>query len=440
MNRTSSGRMLIALLALGTILCAAKASAPAEYPLVSSLQDPSTVAGDDFGSTVVLSGDASTYLVSSNSSVYLYKQQGGVWDNYPSSSIQAICPCLLSSDGSTAVLNGRVYSVQDGVLNQVADYKPFTSMALSADGQTVVAADSNQDVVNVFHEANGVWPTSPTLTINSPGSNPVGFGGGVAVSADGTTIIVSYQGAGANRIISAFIYSINSGQASATLVTTLSPAAQQINSVMLSGDGTTAFINALYDGIYPGIYAYTQVNGSWPSSPDAVLNNGDVTDNFAALALSNDGKTAIIAGSAGNTLNNNVYVYSQVNGAWQTVPTNTLSDPSQQTTMYDRYGYSASLSDDGQTLLVGDPQPGALGPPSHCGLPCGGTVMIDPGPGQAFVYSTDNIGNGNNIRLASSGSMGGGGGVFDWLSILGLLGVALMRLRRIPIEPVRMRA
>ena len=202
--------------------------------------------------------------------------------------------------------------------------------------------------------------SSPTATLTSSNSSPA-FGYSVAMSADGTTALVgapvanSFHGA-------AYVFNVsdegswaNSSAATATL-TNLGDAANDWfgSSVALSGDGTTALVGAF--GVSSGTGAAYVFNvpseASWTTSwtPTVTLTNGLSGGWFGlSVAMSFYGTTALIGARTG------AYVFNVPNEAsWasSSSPTATLAKPGGST--YDSSGYSVAMSADGTTALIGD--------------------------------------------------------------------------------------
>src|SRR5699024_3951471 len=84
-------------------------------------------------------------------------------------------------------------------------------IALSADGSTALISDShyfpgatsNLAVVYVYTRVDNVWSSAPVATFRNP--DPIGqdgycFGCGIGLSADGTTLVLSESGATVNGL------------------------------------------------------------------------------------------------------------------------------------------------------------------------------------------------------------------------------------------------
>ena len=403
------------LIAFALLVSSPDSYAATDYPLIISIPNPSA---NGVYFDVALSGDGSTTLISGLTSLEIYRKIPGVWGMTQPVVIDEPlgdpCPCYLSMDGSEVLAGSQLYSFSNGDLRLEQDFSNYFAglSVLSADGQTVLLESNNQDAVYVFHKANGVWPTFPTLTINNPSTNLRIFGQEIAVSADGTVALVGNGGLSTSEY--AYVFQIRFDLASSSHVATLSlltPYTDGPAPMALSGDGSTAAI-AGWDGAQTGqVFVYRQLNGSWSSTPVETLSGSAVgiggdTQIFGAdyLALSNDGKTLLIPGASSfGGFDSNLYVYQEgKRPGFAAIAT--LSDPS-PTPSYDAYGHSAVISADGQTVLVGIPQLGITTyPPGTCGPRVGCPPIIQhQGPGETAMYSSSSNNTGGLGPLELSG-------------------------------------
>ena len=232
------------------------------------------------GAAVGMSADGNTVAIGGNGdggavgAVWMFARSGGVWtqsgsklvgSGYAGNANQG-ASLALSGDGQTLVI-GSALEVQDtapvwvfvnsGSWQQQGTYltgsgavpDPYgqnTSLAVSHDGNTFVLGE-NQDNVQtgaiwVFTRTGGSWFQAGDKLVGTGASGTAGQGGAVAMSTDGSTIVVggdddnSDQGA-------VWVFQKTSGawlQCGDKLVGTGgSAAAIQGTSVAVSGDGRT---------------------------------------------------------------------------------------------------------------------------------------------------------------------------------------------------------
>lgn len=212
---------------------------------------------------------------------------------------------------------------------------------------------------------------SAITTFDDPPADPGDFFGySVALSSDGSTLLVGAQSATVNGVTQAgavyFYTRINDTWSTTPTIEIPDPSATFNDSfgtsVALSADGKTALVGAPGDTVAGNqqegqIYIYTF---SANSSSAQILTdpNGTADDNFGhSVALSADGKTALVgawtATIGGNTSQGVAYLYVQSNGTWSNVPTQVFTDPA--AAAFDQFGTSVALAATDGSALIGAP-------------------------------------------------------------------------------------
>lgn len=154
--------------------------------------------------------------------------------------------------------------------------------------------------------------------------------------------------------------------------------------VALSADGKTAVIGA--GGGSGHAYIYTQTQGNWSVSPVVTLDDPGSSsyDHFGGgVALSADGRTALIGAWGGSV--GVVYVYQSTGGTWSTTPVARLVDPSNQ--WADGFGLALALSANGGVALIGAAGTTNLAGLAYVYVSTNGTWSNTPA---AVFYGTDN--------------------------------------------------
>jgi hypothetical protein len=127
--------------------------------------------------------------------------------------------------------------------------------------------------------------------------------------------------------------------------------AQQGFGVALSADGNTAIVGGPQDNNNAGAaWVFTSSGGVWSQQGNKLVVNdaiGAATLGFPA-ALSADGNTAIVGGTADNNLVGAAWVFTRSGGAWSEQAKLVGNGAGQQ-------GFSVALSADGNTAIVGGP-------------------------------------------------------------------------------------
>ncbi len=221
-------------------------------------------------------------------------------------------------------------------------------MSISSDGNTVVATapDASAPEPTGFAAAvtrQGVtWGQPVTLVTGHEVTS-------AAVSADGATIIVGYDGTTAH----VFERSSSAWTDSATLSvgsgdTGLGAA------VALDATGQEAIVTAT-DYANPVGTAYVFDHGASGWTQSATITPGDLTGSVSSYgsvaALSSDGATALVAAHDWNGGAGAVYIWTRGASGW--AQSTKLTEPSTSRSV--NYGYADALSGDGATaLVVGD--------------------------------------------------------------------------------------
>ena len=368
------------------------------------------------GFAAALSADGTTALVSApgagnqNGAVYVYHvASAGSWvaSSTPTATLSGHLfdslgwGIALSADGTTAFVGtpfgggggGAVFvyhvssedawaSTSTPTATLTVDNGDFFGLTVAAsdDGTTVIAGDPFHNnyaggarVYHVSSEDAWVSTSTPTATLSNaaePGSDSE-VGSQVAMSGDGTTVLVSDVHSASNTG-GAYLFHVASegtwatSSAPTAILTNASGVAQDLLGVglALSGDGTTAFVGA------PGVQGYrgevdvfhAAAAPLWVSSstPAAILTNG-VAAKYAflgaLLAVSADG-TTVAAGAPGVKRSAGAaYVFhASAEGAWASSATPTAALTDSAGARNDELGASLAIAADGATVLIGAPR------------------------------------------------------------------------------------
>jgi hypothetical protein len=129
--------------------------------------------------------------------------------------------------------------------------------------------------------------------------------------------------------------------------------ASQGNSVSLAGDGNTAIMGGPADnGSVGAAWVFTRAGGVWSQQAELVATDAVcLAEQGSSVSLSDDGNTAIVGGPFDNNAVGAAWVFTRSGGVWsqqaKLVGTGAVGPlPAEQ-------GFSVSLSGDGNTALVG---------------------------------------------------------------------------------------
>jgi hypothetical protein len=126
-------------------------------------------------------------------------------------------------------------------------------------------------------------------------------------------------------------------------------------SVALSGDGSTAVVGGPFDSSHAGAaWVFTRSGGIWTQQGAKLVGSGAIgaAQQAQSVALSADGNTAIVGGFADNSHTGAAWVFTRRTGVWsQQGPKLVGSDAVGQTGQ----GSAVALSGDGKIAMVGGP-------------------------------------------------------------------------------------
>jgi trimeric autotransporter adhesin len=273
----------------------------------------------------------------------------------------------------------KILTASDGA---DGDYFGF-SVATSSDGTRVVVgqvgANQSQGEAYVYSGTN--YATEKKLAA-SDGAAFDYFGQSVAMSADGTKVIVGASGKyGMNPHGAAYIYSgTNYGTEKKVLASDGAFGDSFGRAVAMSSDGTRVIVGANLKIVgmndsQGAAYVYSGVN--YAMEKKLLASDGAANDYFgSSVAMSGDG-TKVIVGAflkqvGANTQQGEGYVYSGANYA--TEQRLTASDGAAN----DNFGFSVTMSGDGTRVAVGAPYK---------------QVGASASQGSAYVYAASSLPN-----------------------------------------------
>ncbi|HEY2354082.1 MAG TPA: PASTA domain-containing protein [Gaiellaceae bacterium] len=323
-------------------------------------------AGPTLGFSVALSADGTTALVGApgdfkgpGAAFVFHSSSAGAW-----SSTDTPAATLLYT---THPAKGVAYGID---------------VALSADGTTafVGAADggftAGSGTIYVFHaSAEDAWASSSTPAASLTDADNV-VGDGFAVSADGTTLIAGTPlGAGGANIfhVSSETAWASTSTPTATLTNAAQPEGDQYAgiSVAISADGTTALVSDAGNANGGDAYVYrVAAEDAWAdsSTPTAFLSNANSVSGDLlgySVSLSGDGTVATLAAPGFGSSpphDGSIDIFrTSEEAAWATTssPTAILTD-GDGGLFGNGFGGSAAVSSDGTTVLASVPFYGGL--------------------------------------------------------------------------------
>ena len=288
-------------------------------------------------------------------------------------------PSPLSTDGRTAVVGGAADAGGTGAVwvfvrsgdtwtqagpklvpgDEVGAGRFGGTVAVSADGGTILAGAHDDDggagAVWLFEASGGSWAQQGPKLASPGGSGAVQFGSRVAVSADGETALIGAPADAGGRG-AAWIFTRASGEWSTGV--RLAPAAGAHagafgSSVALAADGDTALVGAPEDG-GGSAWTFARAGSGWREQGPGLraVAAGGAGAFGTSVALSADGGTALVgaggdAGGAGAA-----WIFGRSRGRWvEEAAKLAPADASGVASI----GSTAALSGDASTALLGGP-------------------------------------------------------------------------------------
>ncbi len=242
------------------------------------------------------------------------------------------------------------------------------SVALSADGNTaVVGAPLDGELHGaawIFKRSGSSWTQSAELqgAEGEPSGSPdgVAFGGSVAISADGATVLIGGFGdSGDTGAAWVFANEAGSWQQQGSKLAGAEEAGKGKfgRSVALSADGSTAVVGGDGDGKGTGAaWVFARSGTSWAQQGSKLTGAEEAgRGRFGdSVALSADGTTALVGGGSDHSQIDTgaAWVFTNEGGTW-TQQGEKLTGAEE--TQGGGFGSSVALSGDGQTALIGGP-------------------------------------------------------------------------------------
>jgi hypothetical protein len=262
-------------------------------------------------------------------------------------------------------------------------------IALSADGQTLAVGapheTSNATGINgnqadnsfieagavyVFARAGDSWRQQAYVKASNTDAQD-GFGISVALSADGSTLVVGapWEASSATGIngdqtdnsvdltgaVYAFVRVNNSWSQEAYIKASSTGAHYFGTDVGLSADGSTLAVgageNATAADVDGAVYVFTRSGGTWSQQAQVRLSQaaGHGDGLGSTIALSADGST--LAARGGASIDSAVYIYSRAGDTWSEPAQVSASNAAES----NQFGSAIALSSDGSVLAVGAP-------------------------------------------------------------------------------------
>jgi hypothetical protein len=294
------------------------------------------------GSAIASSADGTTIVVAGG---YDNNGMGAVW-------IYTRSGTTYTQQGLKLIGTGGTGSSQ---LNQ------GRSVAISADGNTIIIGgpgdNNNIGAAWVFTRIGTTWAQQGAKLVGTGNVGAARVGASVAISADGNTAIMGgYNDAGGAG--ASWVFTRQNGvwvqQGSKLTANDNYVQASQGVSVAISADGNTAVVGGTADfNNVGGAWVYRRTGTTWAQQGSKLVGGGRVgASSQGNVAISADATTILVGGYADNSNKGAAWVFVFNGSAWNQQGTKLVGTG----TIYnDEQGRSVALSADGNTAVVGGP-------------------------------------------------------------------------------------
>ena len=242
-----------------------------------------------------------------------------------------------TADGGTVVVGGvgegsaRVYTRAGGTWTRQPDIPVGTDVtgslfvaAISADGSTAAVGDptrkGEEGGIRIFTRGGDGWSQQGPLLLGTPSEGAAAEGAAIAISGNGSTVIVGGPldppGGGA------WVFSREGGswsqQGSKLSGNDAPPGAAQGSSVAISADGNTAVVGAPWASATGGAWVFTRSAGVWLQQGPLLAGTDAVGAPYLgeAVAISADGNTVIAGGPGDDSFAGAAWVFTRKGGVW----------------------------------------------------------------------------------------------------------------------------
>jgi len=277
---------------------------------------------------------------------------------------QLILPRVMSRGKKYFIEQARIQSEDKQAYDHFGE-----SVSISDDGNTAIVGAPQEDTggtdagaAYIFTRNDNIW-TQEAKIQSSPIQQYASFGESVSISGDGNTAIV-----GSWR--SAFVFT-RSGSTWTQQSTLIADPQREDNdafgcSVSISNDGNTAIVGAyLFSaggyGAGGGYYAsgaafiFTRSGSNWTQQAEIRASDKEEIDFFGySVSISGDKNTAIAGAPQEDTGGSNAgsaYIFTRSGSTWTEQAKIQASDKQGD----DNFGWSVSISGNGNTAIVGTP-------------------------------------------------------------------------------------
>ncbi|MCK5026266.1 MAG: hypothetical protein KAS15_06735, partial [Nanoarchaeota archaeon] len=287
-------------------------------------------------------------------------------------------------------------------------------------GNTAIVGARNEDTggdnagaAYIFRWNGATWTQQAKIQASDKGAGDY-FGGSVSISSDGNTAIAGarFEDTGGSNAGAVYIFIWNGAtwtQQAKIMAGDKAEGDQFGYSVSISSDSNTALIGAEGEdtgGSAAGAaYIFRRSGATWTEQDKIQAGDAGATDYFGhSVSISSDGNTAIVGAFSEDTAGDYTgaaYIYRWTGAAWTQQAKIQAGDKAE----YDQFGYSVSISSDGNTAIIGAKGEDTGGSATGAAyiFRCSGTIWTQQAKIQASDKEIDDS-FGNSVSISSDGN------------------------------------
>jgi hypothetical protein len=234
-----------------------------------------------------------------------------------------------------------------------------SSVALNADGNTAVIGgtqdSSGVGAVWIFTRSRGVWRQQGAKIL---GNNNIGVGSNqgstVAINADGNTILFS----GSNMSsVWAFTRSLGVWQQQGNKLTVTDSIGKSSfgSSIALSSDGNTAVIGGNTDSVSKGaVWVFTRTLNTWAQQGNKLVGTGtSILGQGTSVAISANGNALMSSGYSSSTGKGVLWQFTRTGNVWSEQYNALMGTADTNYQSHSIHSFNVAMSADGNTSMLG---------------------------------------------------------------------------------------
>lgn len=350
---------------------------------------------NNFGSSISISADGSTVIAGgygneqSKGAAYVFTREGNSWD-LQAKLISDDCELdddnlrtkrfgwavAISGNGDIAAITKYgIYNVEKSVYIFTREENSWTeqtrilppdtcsddsfghSLAISADGSVlIIGAPRNnlsKGAVYIYTRKGNSWNLQTELTDTSPKAYN-NFGCSVAISSDGSVAVIGSFGKSPDK---SFVHIFSKNEHKWHMCAKLknpinSPVSVFGHTVAISGDGSVIAAGLTYKEEYTKgiVYVFAKVGDVWVQKNKLKSDNEELQDKFGySISISEDGNIIVVGASGEISFRGCAYVFTRSDSSWDQYVKLMTSKPK----IGDSFGDSIVISNDGSVIAVG---------------------------------------------------------------------------------------